>query len=389
MTPLRAPRGAGGLLATLGIATTAIIALTLALRGPLPGTSLLTGPLGDSLGDPLGPLANLAGTVAHADGSPAAGVVVDLYRSLPNGARAHYLATTTSAPDGSYWFQAEPGCYRLVFTDPSQQPPVAVARTTGCDDDGASRRLDAVLPAGPEPADVLTSRFGASATETWDAGDSARPGAGREPAPPKADEEPTGLPPAGPPGDSSELGSRPDGLSDIEWELYLLTNELRSEPAGRLRRQGERPDCLDDPYYVLEVDTRTGHPEPAPPLALDPVVSVEMARAWAAQMEGSGTFAHRPSTAQQQLYHQLGISALAWGENIAWSGGHTIPSVAMVHFEGWRESNSGHYCTLVSPRFSRIGIGEVHQNDESWAVQNFYHPATLPLPPQPATTPDQ
>ena len=94
---------------------------------------------------------------------------------------------------------------------------------------------------------------------------------------------------------------------------------------------------------------------------------------------GPARSAHRPSSAQEQIYTQLGIDALAWGENIAWAAGYGPEEVARIHFEGWRESDAGHYCSLITRRFTRIGIGEIRVEGESWAVQNFFHPQTAPI----------
>ncbi|MCP3992148.1 MAG: CAP domain-containing protein [Actinomycetia bacterium] len=173
---------------------------------------------------------------------------------------------------------------------------------------------------------------------------------------------------------------RLSSMSMVELELLRLTNELRADPAGPLRRQGPPPSCLNDPYFEIQIDPLTGLPVPVPALDLDTEISVSVAREWALQMYLDDSFVHRPSTAQQQLYTEAGISTLAWGENIAWASGYRTEDVARVHFEGWRESEIGHYCSLLTARFTRIGIGEVRVDGQSWAVQNFYHPAIVPEP---------
>jgi hypothetical protein len=169
-------------------------------------------------------------------------------------------------------------------------------------------------------------------------------------------------------------------LTPVEQELLRLTNELRADPAGPLRRQGPPPSCLDDPFFRMEVDPATGHPVPVPALTLDLDVSVSVSRAWANQMYLDDSFEHRPSPAQEEIYAEHDVVALAWGENIAWASGYPAAEVARVHFEGWRESDIGHYCSLLTGRFTHVGIGEIRVDDESWAVQNFYRPATQPVP---------
>ena len=169
-------------------------------------------------------------------------------------------------------------------------------------------------------------------------------------------------------------------LSALEQELLRLTNELRADPSGPLRRQGPPPSCLDDPYFRMEVDPLTGHPVPVPALTLDLDISVSVSREWALQMYLDDSFEHRPSSAQQELYAEHDIDALAWGENIAWASGYSAEEVAQIHFEGWRESDIGHYCSLLTARFTRVGIGEGRVDGDSWAVQNFYRPATRPIP---------
>jgi hypothetical protein len=161
----------------------------------------------------------------------------------------------------------------------------------------------------------------------------------------------------------------------VEWELVRLTNELRADPSGHLRRLGARPTCVDDPFHAITIDGSTGHPFPSPALAVDATVSVEMARDWATRMFRTGLFTHRPASAQRQVYRSLALNPLAWGENIAWAAGYPAEEVARVHFEGWRESDDGHYCSLLSPRFTQVGAGEVRVEGQSWAVLNFYHPA--------------
>ena len=172
----------------------------------------------------------------------------------------------------------------------------------------------------------------------------------------------------------SGLSEAKTPLSAVELEILRLTNELRSDPAGPLARHKPMPPCIDDEFYGIGVDPESGHPWPVPRLELNEIVSTELARPWAIEMDRRSEFAHQPSTTQQAVYADLGIPASAWGENIAWFSGYPPEMTAIVHFEGWRESDTGHYCSLVTARFTNVGIGEHRVGSESWAVQSFYVP---------------
>ena len=56
------------------------------------------------------------------------------------------------------------------------------------------------------------------------------------------------------------------------------------------------------------------------------------------------------------------------GENIAY---HSYSEKAMIHFSGWRESD-GHFCNMMDPGFTHLGVGEVTKGRISYATQNFY-----------------
>jgi uncharacterized protein YkwD len=164
----------------------------------------------------------------------------------------------------------------------------------------------------------------------------------------------------------------PPALSPVELEIVELTNALRADPAGPLARHKPLPDCVANRYYDIAVDATTGQPEPVPPLALDPLVTTVLARTWADELRRSGRFEHRPSGEAHGLYGRLGQPVTAWGENIAWFEGLDPTQTALIHFEGWRESDAGHFCSLITGRFTTIGVGELTVGDQSWAVQNFY-----------------
>lgn len=161
-----------------------------------------------------------------------------------------------------------------------------------------------------------------------------------------------------------------DGV--VEREILRLTNELRADPAGPLARRSPMPPCVNEDFYRIEMDAASGHPAPVPALAADDRVATRMADEWARTMEAEDRFEHRPAPSQEAIYAELALTVAAWGENIAWFAGYPAEDTARVHFEGWRESDTGHYCSLITGRFTHVGIAEHRLGDESWAVQNFY-----------------
>lgn len=164
----------------------------------------------------------------------------------------------------------------------------------------------------------------------------------------------------------------PIGLSAVEREIYRLTNELRANPAGPLAREKPMPNCINDSFYGIAFDPAAGHPQAAPALALNESVSLSLARPWAIEMDRQDMFQHRSSSSALATYGDLGIGVNATGENIARSTGYPEAEAAMIHFVGWRESDDGHYCALVSPTYTHIGVGHRRRDSSSWAVQNFY-----------------
>lgn len=152
-------------------------------------------------------------------------------------------------------------------------------------------------------------------------------------------------------------------LNAVELEIARLTNELRTEPNGRLKRQGPVPDCDG----ALRVDRATGVYESLAPVEIHKVASLEVARPWSAQM--TRNLQHRPKAGGPAL-QAAGIPAVSYGENIAF---HNYPEKAMQHFVGWRESD-GHFCNMMIPQWSHLGVGEVTKaNGDSFATQNFFH----------------
>lgn len=151
--------------------------------------------------------------------------------------------------------------------------------------------------------------------------------------------------------------------SDIERRIADLTNQLRTNPNGPLKRTGNVPTCNGN----VKIDPATGQPLPVPALRFDDRVSVEMARPWSAQLSPNN-FKHRQN--QQAVLQSLGISPRTWGENIA----HHAPpkgDPAMFHFTQWRQSD-GHFCNMMNGSFTAIGVGEHQHGGGSFATQNFF-----------------
>jgi hypothetical protein len=263
----------------------------------------------------------IRGQVTHENGARVAGAQVQLYAAAGDGSRGAFLRSTATDDAGWYSFDLPAACYIVVLVAPDGERFQSGATTD-------RRKLCIGEGAALTPVDGVLAGWARS----------------------------------------------PTALSAVELEMVRLTNELRANPAGPLARRAPLPSCVDDAFYRLSVDPATGHPTAAPPLTVDELVSVEMARVWSVEMERSAGFEHRASTSQEQTYDQLGVAVEAWGENIAWLAGFGRAAAARIHFEGWRESETGHYCAMLSPRFSHIGVGEHWSDDESWAVQNFYRP---------------
>jgi len=162
-------------------------------------------------------------------------------------------------------------------------------------------------------------------------------------------------------------------LTALEREIFRLTNELRTDPDGPLRRLGPTPECVlnnDD----IEFDPETGHPKPVPALTLSEPVSMQMARDWSQRMADADAMSHRGGDSQNAIYKSLGINWLARGENVAWAVGYGPNAIARLFFDGWRES-AGHYCNMMSSSFTHIGVGHVRTTaGKDFGTQNFYRP---------------
>ncbi len=166
-------------------------------------------------------------------------------------------------------------------------------------------------------------------------------------------------------GDPSTTTSPPEGDADltaIELEMARLTNELRTNPNGPLRREGAVIDCDGR----IPIDPATGQYQPVEALIVDPVASVQVARVWSSQL--TTELQHRPQAGIAAL-QGAGIEVTSAGENIAY---HNFSDTASRHFAGWRESD-GHFCNMMDPTFTHVGVGEVTRSDGfSFATQNFF-----------------
>ena len=245
------------------------------------------GPLGDPDSIQQRAASVIEGSVVHLDARPAVGVVVDLFTAVSNEARRTYLTTLTTELNGRYRFDVEPGCYAIVLIAPEgatfandyryHQERVCVASGT-----------------------TAVSPIGLLRTTT----------------------APISMPAPAPGGHPGTVATQPNtSLSPVEQEIVRLTNALRADPSGSLRRQGPAPACVTESYFAITVDPETDHPVSVPALALDEAISADVARSWALHMQQNESFGHRPSSAQLDIYAQLGVEPTAWGENIAWFSG--------------------------------------------------------------------
>jgi hypothetical protein len=265
------------------------------------------------------PTGRIIGRVAYETGASAREVVVEFFMTAGDGSRGPLVRSLATRPDGSFRLDVTSGCYVVVVIAPGAE------RVSGS---GRHGRRDVCIDAGVPSAPVRVTLEGDAPQTT--------------------------------------------SLSSIELEILRLTNELRADPGGPLRREKPLPSCVSDAFYRIGIDPETGQPASVPPLEMSETTSNGLARSWAIEMARTGRFRHRPSAAQQQIYASLDVPVTAWGENIAWFTGFSVADTARIHFEGWRESETGHFCTLVTGRFSHVGIGEFRVGDESWAVQNFH-----------------
>lgn len=160
------------------------------------------------------------------------------------------------------------------------------------------------------------------------------------------------------------------GLNAVEVEIARLTNELRANPNGPLKRQKPPPAVTSDNPHCgnVLVDRQTGAYDALSRLQVSTDVSLKVSRPWSEQM--TRNLRHQASAGGIAM-RAAGISWSSVGENIAF---HNYSDKAINHFVGWRESD-GHFCNMMNPRFTHIGVGEhTKSNGDSMATQNFYIP---------------
>ena len=158
----------------------------------------------------------------------------------------------------------------------------------------------------------------------------------------------------------------------VEAEVARLVNELRTNPNGALWRPGPLPSCVQEPVYEISVDPGTGTVTPAPALAVDHEVSMALSRSWSVAMNAEQTLAHRDSDEAAVIYSAVDRDVAIRGENVSRLGGYEPAVVAWNHFANLRDSPTGHFCNLVSPAFTHIGIGAHHDGRNDWLTQNVF-----------------
>ncbi len=305
-----------------------------------------------------------ADVVARLDGKTVSGGI-DPAGPSSSSTSTSTATTSTTAPSTS---PTTPASAVPVSEAPTTAPTVAPVPDPGTPDPAAPD------PAGPDPSTPGPSVTDPATTAPEQASSSTTTPLASTPSTPSTTAPATTAPSTAPPTTETAPTTQPPvaGLDAVEQEILRLTNELRANPAGPLARQKPMPSCVNDPFYGISIDGATGHPATAPALSIDVRVSAEMSRPWAVDMDSRNTLQHRSNGSQLEIYERLGISIAATGENIAWFSGYPDEQAARIHFEGWRESDTGHYCAMVSSTYANIGVGHFKGATRSWAVQNFY-----------------
>ena len=158
-----------------------------------------------------------------------------------------------------------------------------------------------------------------------------------------------------------ELVLTKEKSSKIDYSTFSATTNDMKDEASTIAAQNKSAyqEMLG---YVNELRASVG----VNPLTLDNSLSVA-ATVRSLEIAWSGKFDHtRPNGSKCfTVISELGISSSARGENIA---GYS--SNVKSTFEQWKESQ-GHYENMVSPNFTKIGIGKVTLNNKSYWVQLF------------------
>jgi uncharacterized protein YkwD len=262
---------------------------------------------------------------------------------------------------------------------------VAVAGPDDVDINQANQFVGPEVAVEPEPPSSI-SDGNASPAETVAAGDASQSEADERSGPPVADPlvddgRPTttsaATPPSAPTLTGADASSAPSStsvvplpaetvegslLTELEIEILRLTNEIRTNPNGPFGRQGDFIDCGGR----IAVDRANREYIPVPALTVHEEASVRVARAWSQQL--TTDLDHRPQAGAGALT-SIGLDVVWAGENVSFNN---FDDVVLQHVEGWRESD-GHYCNLMSPRFTHLAVGEyTDQRGMSFATQNFF-----------------
>lgn len=145
------------------------------------------------------------------------------------------------------------------------------------------------------------------------------------------------------------LASAAEELSDVEQEVWKLTNQTRSQ-------------------------------HKLPPLTLDPVLS-EIARGHAEEMLAKGFFGHEsPNQLCRRVSDRLKHGyrfCLYSAENLHKCQGYRRPQLAGMALQSWQESSS-HRRNLLNPQYGRIGVGVVQHGNTTLFTQVFsYEPILI------------
>lgn len=277
-------------------------------------------------------------------------------------------ASPTPPSDTVSAFASGPPLSRQVVDDRSVEsdwldieptPPILQVMLPSIDDLGEGRTDD--LSAGTDPV-IATPQTATTSTPTTFADDTSLTTA--------EDAVETPSP------DTSTSTTRVDlsaaEVSKIEHEIFNWINSFRQDPSGPLRRINPMPTCiLLDP--TIEIG-ESGHPAPLDPFHLDASVSETISRAWAQSMADRGAMTHRGHDDQLVLYERLEIPYWAFAESVARGNPRYLTSeIALLLFESWRESDDGHYCPMVTPNYTHIGVGyHLGPDGQHWAALNLY-----------------
>ncbi len=347
------------------VAAVAMIAVALVLTGDDGSTVASVDPASVRAGgieaDQATPDAATPQALADPAGEAATRSTLDVARTVPSSTSTTMSTLRSTSPTTLARSTAAP-----TTAAPTTAAPTTAAPTT------AAPAGETTPPTGA--TSETTPSTGATGGTTLSSGASG----GGDPATtvqatsstaPPATKPPTTKPPTTkpattlPPETSAPTTAGGGSLNAIEREIARLTNELRTNPNGPLKRQGAVINCGGR----IRVNGAGSGYEAIGSLSLHEGASLQVARPWSAQMSRSN-FKHRPNAGVDAL-QSIGVSIRSAGENIAY---HSYSDKAMTHFTGWRESD-GHYCNMMDPGFTHIGVGEVTKSDGlSYATQNFF-----------------